>query len=607
MTTTATSPPQTRREPSPVDAKAMRRVLRVGALAGAVMVYTAAIGMFQTFNDKEIIDPILSLGYLVLFAIPAVAGASFSKRVEIEGIETEPVTVMDIVKAAVSGAVAGAVVALFALIVDLLPGLRGTFPNFGPQMVRLLDLNYSVASGFLVLPAISALVAAGGAAFEWIPDRIRRPLLIAGLSIPVLSMFEPLVDDLFDELPAITDFLYSPAGALTVTSAIVIAVVITGVAYYFKRRDPVFKGRFSQSAETEGRRRTTFVLAAIVVFALVVLPQFLGGIMNELLTNVGLFALMALGLNVVLGFAGLLDLGYVAFFAVGAYTTGVLTSSLSPTWNPELSWWFAFPAVLVAAMFAGIMVGTPVLRMRGDYLAIVTLGFGEIVRLVLLSDWLSPYFGGAQGIRSIPGIPVGGATINATSPHLMIYAVLLFVFIAVYISWRLEDSRIGRAWAALREDEDVAEAVGVDTVKAKLLAFVTGAVIASFAGALFAAKVGTVFTNSFQIIVSIIILVIVIVGGMGSLPGVIVGALVLIGILGGPTQPGILQEFGEFKLLIYGVLLVYMMLKRPEGLLPSVRRQRELHQEEFLQDAWLEKDKGPQAPGPAVAEPGGQV
>jgi branched-chain amino acid transport system permease protein len=311
---------------------------------------------------------------------------------------------------------------------------------------------------------------------------------------------------------------------------------------------------------------------------------------------------MALGLNVVIGYAGLLDLGYVAFFAVGAYTTGVLTSPISPTWDPMLSWWQAFPIVVVFAAIAGIMVGTPVLRMRGDYLAIVTLGFGEIVRLVLLSDWLSPYFGGAQGIRNIPGIPIFGSNVSATSPDLMIYMVMLFVLVAAFIAWRLEDSRIGRAWAALREDEDVAEAVGVDTVKAKLTAFVTGAVIASFAGALFAAKVGSVFTNSFEILVSIVILVIVIVGGMGNIVGVIVGAAVLIGILGGPNQPGLLQEFGEYKLLIYGALLVFMMLKRPEGLVPSQRRQQELHQDEYLQDAWL--DKGPQSAGPSVAEPG---
>jgi branched-chain amino acid transport system permease protein len=607
MTATTAPPTRTEDRQSATDWSTLRRVARVGLLAGGVMAYTAAVGMFQTFNDRLIVDPILSLGYLVMYGIVAVAGASFSRREEIEGIETEPLSMMDIVRAAIAGAIAGVVVALFALMVDTFPDLRGTFPRLGPQMVRQLTLDYSVASGFIIIPAISAVVAAAGAGFAWIPERIRRPLLLGGLSIPVLSMFEPLIDDLLDELPAITDFLYSPQGALTITSAIVVLVVITGVAFYMRQRDPVIKRRLSSSTDNDTRRRTSIVLGAIVILAVVVLPQFLGGIMNELLTNVGLFALMALGLNVVLGFAGLLDLGYVAFFAVGAYTTGVLTSPLSPTWNPELSWWFAFPAVLVAATIAGIMVGTPVLRMRGDYLAIVTLGFGEIVRLVLLSDWLSPFFGGAQGIRSIPGIPVAGAEVNATSPHLMIYAVLVFVFIAVYISWRLEDSRIGRAWAALREDEDVAEAVGVDTVKAKLLAFVTGAVIASFAGALFAAKLGTVFTTSFQIVVSIIILVIVIVGGMGSLPGVIVGALVLIGILGGPNQPGLLQEFGEYKLLIYGALLVYMMLKRPEGLVPSVRRQRELHQEEFLQDAWLDKGPGATNPPtdgtPSIAEP----
>src|SRR5690606_27854922 len=277
--------------------------------------------------------------------------------------------------------------------------------------------------------------------------------------------------------------------------------------------------------------------------------------------------------------------------AVGAYTTAVLTSPLSPFFNPELSWWMAFPVVLIAAAIAGLLVGTPVLRMRGDYLAIVTLGFGEIVRLVLLSDWLSPYFGGAQGIRRIPGIPLPGEGnfINATTPDLFIYAILFFVAVSAYISWRLQDSRVGRAWAAMREDEDVAEAVGVDTVRAKLLAFVTGAVLASFAGALFSAKVGSVFTNSFEIIVSIIILVIVIVGGMGNIAGVAVGALLLIGVLGGPNQPGLLQEFGEFKLLIYGALLVFMMLNKPEGLIPSARRAQELHQEEFLQDAWLDK------------------
>ena len=307
----------------------------------------------------------------------------------------------------------------------------------------------------------------------------------------------------------------------------------------------------------------------------------LGGIVNELLINVSLFVLLGLGLNIVVGYAGMLDLGYVAFFAVGAYGTAILTSPLSQTIKPELSWWVALPIVMAIAALAGLIVGTPVLRMRGDYLAIVTLGFGEIVRILLLSDWLTPIFGGAQGVRQIPGIPFFGTTISGVDPQFFIYFTLIFVAIAAYISYRTQNSRVGRSWAAMREDQDVAEATGISIVQAKLLAFITGAVVASFAGALFAAKVGVIFTQSFDVLVSIIILVVVIVGGMGSIPGVAVGAFVLIGILGGPKSQGLLAEFAQYKLLIYGALLVYMMLKRPQGLIPSIRRSRELHLGEF--------------------------
>ena len=177
------------------------------------------------------------------------------------------------------------------------------------------------------------------------------------------------------------------------------------------------------------------------------------------------------------------------------------------------------------------------------------------------------------------------------SPRSVFYMVLAFCVIAIYISWRLQGSRLGRAWMAIREDESVAEVMGINTVNSKLMAFVVGAVLASFSGAVLAAKVGSVFPKSFEILVSIIILVVVIVGGMGSITGVMVGSLVLIGILGGPRQPGLLQEFQNYKLLIYGALLVFMMLKRPEGLVPTARRTRELHQEEYLQDAWLGDDE----------------
>lgn len=568
--------------------ESLREVIGVASIAGLTMIYVSAIGMVAAFNERMIIDPILTMGYLVLFSIPVFAGHRFTRREALEGLEVAPLSEGDIAKAAVAGALAGLFLAAFALIVDTFPQLRGTFPNLSPKMVELITLGYGTSAAFVVLPAVSALLAALGGGVGWLPRKLYKALLVGISAVLITSVFDAVIDDFFDWLPAIPDFLYAPVSGLTVVSAIVVFSLSATLSFVLSGRDTSLRDRLTTSASVPGKRNQ-MILIGLIGIAIIVLPQFLGGILNELFTNVGFFLIMALGLNVVVGYAGLLDLGYVAFFAVGAYTMAILTSPLSPFFSPELSWWLAFPFVLIVATIAGLLVGTPVLRMRGDYLAIVTLGFGEIVRITLLSDWLEPLFGGAQGIRQIPGIQVAGTEVSAITPELMVYAMMAFVFVAAYISWRIEDSRVGRAWAAMREDEDVAEAVGIDTVKAKLMAFITGAIIASFAGALFAAKVGSVFASSFQIVTSIIILVIVIVGGMGNIAGVAVGALILVGILGGPNQPGLLQEFGQFKLLLYGALLVYMMLKRPEGILPSKQRQQELHQEEVLQDAWLDK------------------
>jgi branched-chain amino acid transport system permease protein len=332
----------------------------------------------------------------------------------------------------------------------------------------------------------------------------------------------------------------------------------------------------------------TQVGALVVGLAvLAVLPLILGDFLSEVLDIAGIFLLMALGLNIVVGFAGLLDLGYVAFFAVGAYTTAVLTWD-RPTGGalpgsiqigPEFSFWLALPFVVLAAAAAGIIVGTPVLRMRGDYLAIVTLGFGEIARILFLSTWLKPYFGGALGVQRIPNIHLGPLEVIGSKGFF--YFIFGFALVTIYVSYSLQNSRIGRAWTAIREDESVAEATGVNVVAAKLWAFIIGAMLASFGGALFAVKIGSVFPSSFSIIVSITILVIVIVGGIASVPGVALAALLLVGL------PELLQEFQQFRFLIYGVLLILMMLKRPEGFIPSRRRAQELREDEVLQDAWL--------------------
>lgn len=566
-------------------------ILKPGVIAGVVMAFVAAIGLADTFNARLVVNPILSLGYIFLLAPVFVAGYRTTRQ-----HTTRPETSRGkgLALAAATGIAAGIFPAGLALLTEAAPTLRDTFPNLSPAMVDLLTLGRGTASGLVMLIGVCAAVSLAAGAISLLPAPIPTAVAVGTETVIVLALFEAVVNDLFRWFSTLPRLLYQSGGGLSVVSAAVVFVVAGGLTFVPKGRLPSIKERLTDP-DPRKRARASMVTAVIVGIVLVGLPQLLGGILNELLTNVGLFLLMALGLNIVVGLAGLLDLGYVAFFAVGAYTMALLTSPISPRWAPMLSWWEAFPLVIIASMVAGIMVGTPVIRMRGDYLAIVTLGFGEIVRLVLLSDWMSPYFGGAQGIRNIPGIPIGDAEINATDPGLMVYAVIFFVLIGSYVTWRVQDSRLGRAWAAIREDEDVAEAIGVDIVKAKLLAFVTGAVLAGFAGALFAAKVGSVFTNSFEILVSIVILVIVIVGGMGNIVGVAAGALVLIGILGGPQQPGLLQEFGQFKLLIYGALLVFMMLKRPEGLIPSARRAQELHQEEFLQDAWLDKGGAPVA------------
>jgi branched-chain amino acid transport system permease protein len=261
----------------------------------------------------------------------------------------------------------------------------------------------------------------------------------------------------------------------------------------------------------------------------------------------------------------------VAFFALGAYTVGVLTSPDFGHASIVTSWWLALPFGIVAAMITGIILGIPVLRMRGDYLAIVTLGFGEIIRLFALSDFLKPYIGGAQGVNDIIKPTVG--PIQIVSPPEFYYLILGGCLLVAFVAIRVKDSRLGRAWMAIREDEDVAQAMGINLVTTKLLAFAMGASFGGLSGALFGSKLGSIYPQSFNLIVSINVLSLIIIGGMGSIPGVVVGALALVGI------PELLREFSDFRILLYGLTLVVMMLTRPEGLVPAATVRRELHEE----------------------------
>lgn len=560
------------------------RFALIGALSSA---FIALAGMPVGLDGRSIIQPVLSMGFLSLLWVPFVMATLAGSEVVLEGMTARTRDSKDLLAGGLIGlGSAGGLVLLMVLIQNF--NLRDPLVNWSPQLLTLLSFNRSLGVGALLWLLLGLILGVLGAAMHVLPKKLCSRSRTVVLSVLAVSVLETFLTDLLEGfgLEVLTDFVYYKRGGLEVGGALLVAALALLIPLLVGTRIKDVKKQVVD-LPAEERKRVNLILLAVSAALLLVLPFFLGKIANELLANVGLFVLLALGLNVVVGLAGILDLGYVAFFAVGGYTTAVLTSPNSPGFSPELPWPIALIVVVVITGMVGLFIGAPVIRMRGDYLAIVTLGFGEIIRLLFLSDWLSGWFGGAQGITNIPGVEVGIGTVKGTDPRSVFLLVLVFCAIAIYVSWRLENSRLGRAWMAIREDEDVAEAMGVNTTNTKLMAFVVGAVLASFSGAIFSAKVGSIFPTSFLMLVSIIILVVVIVGGMGNIAGVIVGALVLIGVLGGPKQPGLLQEFSQFKLLIYGALLVWMMLKRPEGLVPNVRRTRELHQEEFLQDAWL--------------------
>jgi branched-chain amino acid transport system permease protein len=353
-------------------------------------------------------------------------------------------------------------------------------------------------------------------------------------------------------------------------------------------------------------RVPNWLRAALLGIALLVLMPMIGfynGYYLEVATQVGIFAALALGLNIVVGLAGLLDLGYVAFFAVGAYSWAIFGSPhanlifgggfpLAPGWF----YLFLFVGLAVAAS-TGVLLGLPVLRLRGDYLAIVTLGFGEVIR-VLANNLDKPInlTNGPKGITPIgrPPLPFG-----IPSSEGFYFLVLLIVAVVIVVNRRLEDSHIGRAWEAMREDEMAAQAMGVPLVRAKLLAFACGASFAGVMGVVFSAKQIFINPESFTFLESIGVLAMVILGGMGSIPGAVVGATVVtvlnlqvlkgfslwlnelknagVTVLGYslanlPTQ----LEPAKYERMVFGIILVLMMIFRPQGIFPARRRQREL-------------------------------
>jgi ABC-type branched-subunit amino acid transport system permease subunit len=350
------------------------------------------------------------------------------------------------------------------------------------------------------------------------------------------------------------------------------------------------------------------ILVAFVLFYPVLDPFLFGSGTGGRLAgygDAGYYVILALGLNIVVGFAGLLDLGYVAFFAIGSYAWGIFGSNqfniltgiaINPQVLSALFWPMVIVTALIAALF-GVLLGAPTLRLRGDYLAIVTLGFGEIVPIVFLE--LDKYTNGANGIVGVRSPSFLGIDWSTFTPIPYYYLILLLIALVIFANIRLRDSRLGRAWVAIREDEIAAASSGVNLVQTKLFAFASGAFFAGVAGAYHAAKLGGVSPDLFSFGDSVIYLAMVVIGGIGSIPGVIVGALVVYSInefilaqldtlaadpgsIIHPVYSAIVQvvpgfTFGNIRNLVFGVVLVTVMIFRPEGLIPSARRRRELH------------------------------
>jgi len=386
------------------------------------------------------------------------------------------------------------------------------------------------------------------------------------------------------------------------------------------------------------RRQATGVFLAVILITFPLIDQLARTNWTATVIQILIFALLALGLNIVVGYAGLLDLGYAAFFAIGAYTTGFLSS---PQINLEWNFWLVIWIAATVAALAGVILGAPTLRLRGDYLAIVTLGFGEIVPVVfrnltqiqiyepisrIVASLLGrpelaiclvgcdrPFnlTGGEAGINPIgrPTLPLIG-TFQSGKYLPWYYLVLLLVVLSVFMISRLRDSRLGRAWAAIREDELAASVMGINLVQTKLLAFAMGATFSGFAGAFYGAYISAIFPSVFDFSVSVIVLCMVILGGLGNMTGVLLGctiimaadrlylpqlAQVLKSILNTSVLPNVanpaLRDFLatsidpiQMRLFLFGLTLVVMMIVRPQGLVPNAERQAELQSpdEEFL-------------------------
>lgn len=539
-----------------------RFVVNTGLQMGGTGVALALVGILAMFNNRPIIVGVLTLGYATLGTLFLVAGLLVGRRRPFPGLA------MMLMGAAVAGLIASLLIAILPITMSMV-NLRSIFLSLDKPLLDMLTFAIKPAGlGIVCLIALGPLLAIVGVLLVALPQAIRRPLsggiIAAGLAGLFQELIKPILANSSVTKP-IHDLLYTYTG-LKLQGAIIIFVVAALLIVLRDLTRVEMSKRFGHlPVSTQRNIRWAFFIAAAILAAL--FPLYAGNFVGQVLLMVGLFILMGMGLNLEVGIAGLLDLGFVAFYAVGAYTTALLMAD-SPYALAHLSYWEAMPIAVLASVVVGIIFGIPVLKVRGDYLAVATLGLGEIVRVIVLSDAAAPLLAGAKGILQIPRPTIGGFTFS--TPVSLFYLTLAASIIAAYVAWRLEESRLGRAWMAIRDDEDVAQALGINLIRVKLLAYGMGAAFAGLAGSIFAVMLGSIYPHSFQLIISINILALIIVGGMGSLPGVALGAAVLIGL------PEALREFGEFRFLFYGLAIIVVMRLKPEGLWPSAAKRREM-------------------------------
>ncbi len=580
----------------------LRAAARAGLVSGVTIIYMAMVGMIEKFEATELVGQQITLARLFL-AIPPILAAWVAVRPRIAAGRLVETTAG---QAGLGGAIAGVAsgVAVGAGIVFVnafgIERIRAVFIAVSPRLLEILTFNRGIAAGVVIAIAGGSVLGAAGGVTRSLPPVVRRSLYIGGSVTLLMGLLQRIIPIALRELGFEPRWLYVTGSGLTWLGAAIAFVVSASVSAQWRRKGFRPRERVRELTTAQPSLRVGGLVVALVVLGAV--PYVLGTVISDVLGTVAIFLLLGLGLNIVVGYAGLLDLGYVAFFGFGAYAMALLTGAsvntttgaAAPAFGIDLNFYVALPVLVLLAAGAGVLIGAPVLRLRGDYLAIVTLGLGEMVTILIQSNWLREIVGGPQGMRDITKAGIFGLNFQDDPQHFY-YLAVAFVLFAAFVSWRLANSRVGRAWNALREDEQVADAIGVSTTRYKLLAFATGGAIGSLGGALLAVQIGSLTPRSFTILVSIQALAIVILGGMGSLPGVVVGGLVLIGL------PGFLREFEEFRPLIYGAVIVAIMVLRPQGLVPNVRRSRELHEEEVAQDEWAKGGKEPEPAAVAVA------